>query len=201
MNPNQTAIAKRRKRNKPQKVLLIHIKNMIVEKCHIEESFESDATVEPKKQGGSHIESLKIINECSKFIQDFLIKCCTLTLDEADFNANLIREQGWSKKGKASIVKTKLKRGLNISILAGISYQSVESVQAKLSPDGMIGPIFVEFVKMIMDLLDYSNSAPHNFIMNNVLIHRFYIVIELFANSQHHLHFSPPYSLLWWLKF
>ncbi|OAD79030.1 Homeodomain-like DNA binding domain-containing transcription factor [Phycomyces blakesleeanus NRRL 1555(-)] len=103
MNPNQIAIVKRRKRNGPQKVLPIHIKNMIVKKCYIEESmtraeaarafgvswvsinniitkFERDATVEPKKRGGSRAESLKITNEHSKFIQDLLDECCTLTL-------------------------------------------------------------------------------------------------------------------------
>ncbi|OAD76135.1 Homeodomain-like DNA binding domain-containing transcription factor [Phycomyces blakesleeanus NRRL 1555(-)] len=210
INPNQTAIIKRRKRNGPQKVLQIHIKNLIVEKRFIQESmtraetartfgvlwaltnnisdkFDIDGTVEPRKRGRSREENQHITDEHSKFISDVLKECCTLTLgqmrkelsrnflvlqeftlkrtkpvekkgndpktielrkayidsmhtncvsykmnrffvDKADFNASLIRVQGWSKKGEASIVKTKIKRGLNIWILAGISYQVVKSL-------------------------------------------------------------------------
>ncbi|CAO0796517.1 unnamed protein product [Mucor circinelloides] len=64
-------------------------------------------------------------------------------LDEAGFNANLIRGEGWSRKGENSVVKTKTKRALNITILAAISYQGVESIQAKVVPGGTTGKYFL----------------------------------------------------------
>ncbi|CEP15855.1 hypothetical protein [Parasitella parasitica] len=115
-------------------------------------------------------------------------------VDEAGFNANLIRGQGWSKKGESSIVKTKTKRAINVSILAAISYQGVESVQAKMVAGGTTAAIFCEFVKSVMASLDKNNAAPHNFVMDNARIHTAPIVKDLFQNSRHKLHLLPPYS-------
>ncbi|CEP13710.1 hypothetical protein [Parasitella parasitica] len=51
-------------------------------------------------------------------------------VDEAGFNANLIRGQGYSKKGSTSVVVNATKRAVNMSILAAISYHGVEGVSA-----------------------------------------------------------------------
>ncbi|CEP18856.1 hypothetical protein [Parasitella parasitica] len=52
-------------------------------------------------------------------------------VDEAGFNANLIRSVGYSKEEGQSAVTTQRKRALNVSILAGISYHGVEGVSVK----------------------------------------------------------------------
>ncbi|CEP08503.1 hypothetical protein [Parasitella parasitica] len=74
----------------------------------------------------------------------------TAFVDEAGFNANLIRGQGWSKKGENSIVKTKTRRAINVFIPGAISYQGVESVQAKMVAGATTAAIFCEFVKSVM---------------------------------------------------
>lgn len=115
-------------------------------------------------------------------------------LDEAGFNSNLIRGEGWSRKGENSIVKTKTKRALNITILAAISYQGVESIQAKVVPGGTTGHIFSQFVKSVIEALDRNNAAPHYFVMDGASIHKSAPVKELFKKSKHKLHLLPPYS-------
>ncbi|KAL7309335.1 hypothetical protein PS15m_012261 [Mucor circinelloides] len=115
-------------------------------------------------------------------------------LDEAGFNANLIRGEGWSRKGENGVVKTKTKRALNVTILAAILYQGVESIQAKVVPGGTTGQIFSPFVKGVMEALDGNNSATPYFVMDNASIHRSAPVRELFSSSRHKLHLLPPYS-------
>ncbi|OAD73962.1 Homeodomain-like DNA binding domain-containing transcription factor [Phycomyces blakesleeanus NRRL 1555(-)] len=90
--------------------------------------------VEEKRNDSKTIELRKVCVD-SMHTNGLLYKTNCIFVNKAGFNANLIREQGWSKKDKASIVKTKLKKVLNISIFAGISYQGFESVWAKLTPD------------------------------------------------------------------
>ncbi|KAG1469137.1 hypothetical protein G6F56_003437 [Rhizopus delemar] len=52
-------------------------------------------------------------------------------VDEAGFNANLVRGVGYSKKGSQSVVVTQHKRAVNVSILAAISCHGIEDVSAK----------------------------------------------------------------------
>ncbi|CEP14235.1 hypothetical protein [Parasitella parasitica] len=88
-------------------------------------------------------------------------------VDEAGFNANLIRGQGYSKKGSASVVVNASKRAVIISILAGISYHGVEDVSVKIVKGGTTGSIFKLFVYQIMKKLDETNAGPHFFVMDN----------------------------------
>ncbi|KAG1092200.1 hypothetical protein G6F42_019259 [Rhizopus arrhizus] len=111
-------------------------------------------------------------------------------LDEAGFNATLLEV----KDGENSVVKTKTKRALNVIIRAAISYQGVESIQAKVAPGGKTGQIFSQFVKGVMEALDMNNSAPHYFVMDDASIHRSAPARELFSSSRHKLHLLPPYS-------
>jgi len=112
-------------------------------------------------------------------------------LDEAGFNANLIRGEGWSRKSENSIEKTKTKRTFNITILAAISYQGAESIQAKVVPGGTTRQIFLQFVKGVMEALDRNNSATHYFVIDNASIQRSAPVGELFSSSRHKLHLLP----------
>ncbi|CEP07258.1 hypothetical protein [Parasitella parasitica] len=115
-------------------------------------------------------------------------------VDEAGFNANLIRGQGYSKKGSTSVVVNATKRAVNMSILAAISYHGVEDVSVKLVKGGTTGEIFKQFVDGIMKKLDDTNAAPHFFVMDNASIHKAPAVKELFKNSNHHMCLLPPYS-------
>ncbi|OAD78846.1 hypothetical protein PHYBLDRAFT_140899 [Phycomyces blakesleeanus NRRL 1555(-)] len=207
MNPNQIAIIKRRKRNGLQKVLLIHVKNMIVEKCYIEESM-------------TQAEAARAF--------DLLDECYILTLgqmrEELFRTFSELQEQNLSISGlhkhiinnirftlkrtkpvekKRNDLKTiKLRKRTRVvqerqdqhcenEVKKGTKHLNscqyflpgCENVQVKLTSGGTTGPIFVEFVKTIMDSLNHSNAAPHNFIKDNVSIHRSHLVTELFANS------------------
>jgi len=115
-------------------------------------------------------------------------------IDEAGFNANLIRGEGWSKKGHDSIVTTRYKRAMNVTIIAAISYNGVVNISAKSLPGGTTGEIFREYLKLIIDQLDGSNAGPCYFIMDNAPIHKAGVVKELFTNSVHQLLYLPGYS-------
>ncbi|CEP12687.1 hypothetical protein [Parasitella parasitica] len=71
-------------------------------------------------------------------------------VDEAGFNANLIRGQGYSKKGSTSVVFNATKRAVNMSILAAISHHGVEDVSVKLVKGSTTGEIIKQFVDGIM---------------------------------------------------
>ncbi|OAD72394.1 hypothetical protein PHYBLDRAFT_146586 [Phycomyces blakesleeanus NRRL 1555(-)] len=92
-------------------------------------------------------------------------------VDEAGFNANLIRERGLSKKGSNAVVRTKTKRAFNITIMAAISFQGVEDVTAKMVAGSTNTELFLQFIKQIVASLDRDNAAPHYFIMDNPAIH------------------------------
>ncbi|CEP11679.1 hypothetical protein [Parasitella parasitica] len=92
-------------------------------------------------------------------------------VDEASFDANLIHGEGWSKKGEERSVTTRSKRALTLTILAAISYQGVERVNAKIVRGGTTGSIFATFIQNIIDTLDKSNAPVQYFIMNNASIH------------------------------
>lgn len=115
-------------------------------------------------------------------------------VDEAGFNANLVRGQGYSKKGSTSVVVNATKRAENLSILAGISYHGVEGVSVKIVKGGTTGEIFKDFVSGIMKKLDDTNAGPHFFVMDNASIHKSPVVKELFKNSNHQMCLLPPYS-------
>ncbi|CEP09528.1 hypothetical protein, partial, partial [Parasitella parasitica] len=115
-------------------------------------------------------------------------------VDEAGFNANLIRGQGYSKKGSTSVVVNATKRAVNLSILAGISYHGVEDVSVKIVKGGTTGDIFKKFVAGIMKKLDDTNAGPHFFVMDNASIHKTPAVKDLFKNSNHKMCLLPPYS-------
>ncbi|CEP10018.1 hypothetical protein [Parasitella parasitica] len=139
------------------------------------------------------------INARKEYINKLLEKGITyktncIFVDEAGFNANLIRSVGYSKKGSQSVVTTQSKRALNVSILAGISYHGIEGVSVKKIKGGTTGVIFKEFVRGIMKKLDEINAGPHFFVMDNATIHRAPVVKELFKNSQHQMCLLPPYS-------
>ncbi|CEP07718.1 hypothetical protein [Parasitella parasitica] len=105
------------------------------------------------------------INARKEYINRLLEKGITyktncIFVDEAGFNANLIRSVGYSEKGSQSVATTQSKRALNISILAGISYHSIEGVSVKKIKGGTTGAISKEFVKGIMKKQDETNAGP-----------------------------------------
>lgn len=115
-------------------------------------------------------------------------------IDEAGFNANLIRGQGWSKKGEESVVTTRTKRALNLSILAAISFHGVERFEAKIVKGGTTGRIFAEFIQNLINMLDRTNAPAQYFIMDNASIHRSPEVKKVLENTRHKQLFIPPYS-------
>lgn len=115
-------------------------------------------------------------------------------VDEAGFNATLIRGEGWSKKGNESVVKTKYKRALNITILAGISYNGLENISAKIVKGGTNGKIFADYLGLIFKTLDDTNAPPQFFVMDNASIHKAKEVKALFEGSRHRIALLPPYS-------
>ncbi|KAI8637931.1 hypothetical protein BD408DRAFT_436535 [Parasitella parasitica] len=84
----------------------------------------------------------------------FLIKKHCIFVDEAGFDANLVRGVGYSKKRSQSVVFTQSKRAVNVSILAVISYHGVEDVSFKKVQGGTTGEIFKELIQGIMKKLD-----------------------------------------------
>lgn len=104
-------------------------------------------------------------------------------VDEAGFNANLIRGFGYSKKGSQNVVSTQSKRALNISILAGILYHGIENVSVKKVKGGTIGEIFKEFIQGIIKRLDDTGAGSYFFVMDNTSIHKTPVVKELSKNS------------------
>ncbi|KAL7309877.1 hypothetical protein PS15m_010704 [Mucor circinelloides] len=100
---NSGRIAKNRRANDPQKCLLTHIKNIIVDECfrkesmkeaevarmfgvswqtvdNIVEKYVRDGTIEPKKRGECRQKNIKIDQEHSQFIEDMLDEDCTVTV-------------------------------------------------------------------------------------------------------------------------
>ncbi|CEP13035.1 hypothetical protein [Parasitella parasitica] len=121
------------------------------------------------------------INSRKEYINKLLEKGITyktncIFVDEAGFNANLIR------------------RTLNVSILAVISYHGIFGVSVKKIKGETTGVISKEFVRGIIKKLDETNTGPHFFVMDNATIHRAPVVKELFKNSQHQMCLLPPYS-------
>ncbi|CEP18536.1 hypothetical protein [Parasitella parasitica] len=114
--------------------------------------------------------------------------------NEAGFNANFIRGEGWSKIGEEGTVTTRSERALNLSILAAILYQGVERVYAKIVRGGTTGSIFATLIQNIIDTLDKSNAPVQYFIMDNASIHGTPEVKRVFNNSRHKYVFLPPYS-------
>ncbi|CEP17317.1 hypothetical protein [Parasitella parasitica] len=116
---------------------------------HISFTLKRTKPVEEKRNDPTTIAKRNACVENMQF-DSVSYKINSIFVDEAGFDANLIREQGWSKKGESSIVKTKTKRAINVSILAAISYQGVEIIQEKMVNGGTTAAIFCEFVKSVM---------------------------------------------------
>ncbi|OAD71601.1 Homeodomain-like DNA binding domain-containing transcription factor [Phycomyces blakesleeanus NRRL 1555(-)] len=140
-----------------------------------------------------------VIEAKRKFVESLLelgiayVANC-IFIDKAGFNVNLICQQGWSKKGKNAIVRTKTKRALNISILAAISNNVVKSMSAKLVPKGTNAELFTEFLKPTIKTLDDTNAVPQWFILDNTPIYRSHLVRDFMATTQHHIKFLLSYS-------
>lgn len=150
----------------------------------VEEKRNTPEVIKSRKEFESKLQELGI---------SYKTNC--IFVDEAGFNANLIRGRGYSRKGEDAVVKTKTKRAVNVTILAAISYQGVEDVTAKMIPGGTNADLFLEFIKQIVASLDRDNAAEHYFIMDNAPIHTANIIKNYFKEeTRHRVHYLPPYS-------
>lgn len=128
----------------------------------------------------------KWVEEIKSMGVDYMNNC--VFIDEAGFNANLRRTQGWAPKGEPAIVKVLTARANSISILGAISSKGLIKVclrkpippskkrklagGAKVQTKGTITNHYLRFIDDILEEMDkYPEMKGHCLIMDNAPIH------------------------------
>lgn len=143
---------------------------------------------------------------------DFERNC--VFLDEAGFNLHIVRNRGWSAKGKPAKTIVPSNRGTSITILGAISPVGVidislrkpTSVSApkKRKADGKSIKVtkgtntdhYLAYISNVMDVLDKNNLRDFYLVMDNAPIHgpRGKKVEEFISKRGYKCVYLPPYS-------
>ncbi|CEP12412.1 hypothetical protein [Parasitella parasitica] len=140
---------------------------------------------------------------------DYMNNC--VFIDEAGFNANLRRTQGWAPKGQTPIVKVLTARANSISILGATSARGLIKVSlrkpvppskkrklaggAKQQTKGTVTNHYVNFISDIMNEMDKFPEMKGSFlIMDNAPIHTNKIIKQMIEERDYRCIYLPAYS-------
>lgn len=142
---------------------------------------------------------------------DYMANC--VFIDEAGFNANLRRAQGWAPIGETPIVKVKTARANSISILGAIYPKDLIKVclrkpvpppsskkqklagSTKKQTKGTNTNHYVNFISAIFVEMDkFPEMKGYFLIMDNVPIHTNKITRAIIEESDYRCVYLPPYS-------
>lgn len=140
---------------------------------------------------------------------DYMNNC--VFIDEAGFNANLRRTQGWAPKGEPAIVKVLTARANSISILGAISSKGLIKVcvrksippskkrklagGAKAQTKGTITNHYLRFIDDILEEMDkYPEMKGHYLLMDNAPIHTSKLIRVAIKSLGYKCIYLPSYS-------
>lgn len=141
---------------------------------------------------------------------NYLKEC--IFLDEAGFNKNMKRSQGWAPKGKTPVILTPSTKSENISVLGAICYLGVVSLSIRVpgkarkrkrdehgkivqTPRGTNAPLFIQFLSHTLDNLDEFPQFKNCYlVMDNASFHRNRDVRKLIELRGYKCLYLPPYS-------
>lgn len=143
---------------------------------------------------------------------DFERNC--VFLDEAGFNLHIVRNRGWSAKGKPAKTIVPTNRGTSITILGAISSAGVIDISLrkptsvtnakKRKFDGKVVKItkgtntshYLAYLCNVMDVLDKNKMQGFYLVMDNAPIHgpRGKVVNDYIVSRGYKCVYLPPYS-------
>ncbi|GAA5803518.1 hypothetical protein HPULCUR_009000 [Helicostylum pulchrum] len=133
---------------------------------------------------------------------DYMRNC--VFIDEADFNANLRRSQGWSPKGQPAIVKVLTARASSISILGATSAKGPIKVflRKPIPPSKkrkllngkqhqakrIVTSHYLSFIQDVLAEMDqFPEMRDHYLIMDNAPTHTSKLIRETIEDRGYHL--------------
>ncbi|KAG2215780.1 hypothetical protein INT45_001783 [Circinella minor] len=125
-------------------------------------------------------------------------KC--IFIDEAGFNMHIKRNFGHSKRGTPAKALVSKSRGVNMTIIGGITVVASKKCKLRSGEENVVGKIgtraehYIEFLEVLMGVLKENRIDGRTLIMDNASIHKTPKVLEAVRKQGFEILYLPPYS-------
>lgn len=127
----------------------------------------------------------KLLNELYNKINKVEDKNNIISIDESNFQLNMIQDNGWQFKGKKIFKNTYVKQRNNVSLLMAINKNKV--VDYIIKPNAIKATDYLEFIKKI-------NKDENIYLMDNARIHHSKIFKSYIKTQKSQVIYNVPYN-------